>query len=38
MEITGAVDTGLTGVVTLTESQPLQDAHRRIKELEDELA
>ena len=31
------MDAGLTDGVTSTESQALRDAHRRIKELEDEL-
>ena len=34
----GRVDAGLAEGVTSTESQALRDAHRRIKELEDELA
>jgi transposase-like protein len=34
----GRVDAGLAYGVTSTESQALRDAHRRIKELEDELA
>ena len=34
----GRVDAGLAEGVTSTESQVLRDAHRRIKELEDELA
>jgi len=34
----GRVDAGLTEGVTSTDSQVLRDAHRRIKELEDELA
>jgi len=34
----GRVDAGLADGVTSTESQALRDAHRRIKELEYELA
>ena len=34
----GRVEAGLVDGVTSTESQALRDAHRRIKELEDELA
>ena len=34
----GRVDAGLADGVTSTESQALRDAHRQIKELEDELA
>lgn len=34
----GRVDAGLAEGVTSAESQVLRDAHRRVKELEDELA
>jgi len=38
VETQGRVDAGLTEGVASAESQALRDAHRRIKELEDEIA